>query len=106
MEAAALAVGWQYRVLRPPDPVLAANLGWLAGYRHPRYRGAELSGRVIEAFRRPRPLIEGVRELGDPLEVLPVVFHALWTGVLSAPLDKPLHERVVVTVGRAGRGLS
>ncbi|MGW3723302.1 TnsA-like heteromeric transposase endonuclease subunit, partial [Streptomyces sp. NPDC005133] len=103
MEAAAEAVGWQYRVLRPPDPVLAANLGWLAGYRHPRYGGAEPAGRVAEVFQRPRPLIEGVRELGDPAEVLPVVFHALWNGALSAPLDAPLHERVTVTAGRAGR---
>ncbi|MFF8431699.1 TnsA-like heteromeric transposase endonuclease subunit [Streptomyces sp. NPDC016566] len=51
MEAAAAAVGWQYRVLRPPDPVLAANLRWLAGYRHPRYRGGELAGCAVEVFR-------------------------------------------------------
>lgn len=102
--AAVASVGWSYRIARPPDPVLAANLGWLAGYRHPRYRGAELARRAVDAFLRPRPLIEGARELGDPADVLPVVFHALWDGALSAPLDKPLHERVTVTVGRAGRG--
>lgn len=50
METAAEAVGWQYRVLRPPDPVMAANLGWLAGYRHPRYGGVGPAGRVAEAF--------------------------------------------------------
>ncbi|MFF1959820.1 TnsA-like heteromeric transposase endonuclease subunit [Streptomyces sp. NPDC058220] len=104
MEAAAAAVGWQYRVLRPPEPVVAANLRWLAGYRHPRYRGGELAGRAAEVFRRPRPLIEGVRELGDPIQVFPVVFHALWHGDLAAPLDVPLHERVTVTAGRPGRG--
>ncbi|MEU3910418.1 TnsA-like heteromeric transposase endonuclease subunit [Streptomyces sp. NPDC029721] len=104
MEAAAAAVGWQYKVLRPPDPVLAANLRWLAGYRHPRYRGCEIAGRAAEVFRRPRPLIEGVRELGDPVQVFPVVFHALWHGKLWAPLDTPLHERVTVTADRPGRG--
>lgn len=104
MEAAAAQVGWQYQVLRPPDPVLAANLRWLAGYRHPRYKGGELAGRTAEVFRRPRPLIEGVRELGDPAEVLPVVFHALWHGNLSAGLKEPLHERVTVTADRPGRG--
>ncbi|MEU5403892.1 TnsA-like heteromeric transposase endonuclease subunit [Streptomyces californicus] len=104
MEAAAAAVGWQYRVLRPPDPVLAANLRWLAGYRHPRYRGGELAGRAAAAFRRPQPLIEGVRELGDPVQVFPVVFHALWHGDLSAPLDAPLHERVNVTAVPQARG--
>jgi hypothetical protein len=104
MEAAAAAVGWQYRVLRPPDPVLAANLRWLAGYRHPRYKGGELAGRAAEAFGRPRPLVEGVRELGDPVQVFPVVFHALWHGSLSASLEEPLHERVTVTAGSPGRG--
>lgn len=34
--AAAASVGWRYKIVRPQDPVLAANLGWLAGYRHPR----------------------------------------------------------------------
>ncbi|MFJ2232119.1 TnsA-like heteromeric transposase endonuclease subunit [Streptomyces halstedii] len=104
MEAAAAAAGWQYRVLRPPDPVLAANLRWLAGYRHPRYRGGELAGRAAEVFRRPRPLIEGVRELGDPVQVFPVAFHALWHGKLSAPLEVPLHERVTVTADRPREG--
>ncbi|MBZ6211573.1 TnsA-like heteromeric transposase endonuclease subunit [Streptomyces olivaceus] len=104
MEAAAAAAGWQYRVLRPPDPVLAANLRWLAGYRHPRYKGGELARRAAEAFRRPRPLIEGVHELGDPIQVFPVVFHALWHGDLSAPLGVPLHERVTVTAVARGRG--
>ncbi|MDI5973560.1 TnsA-like heteromeric transposase endonuclease subunit [Streptomyces sp. SL13] len=104
MEAAAAQVGWQYRVLRPPDPVLAANLRWLAGYRHPRYQGGDLAGRTAEVFRRPQPLIEGVRELGDPVQVFPVVFHTLWHGDLSAPLDVPLHERVTVTAGRPGQG--
>ncbi|MEU1434481.1 TnsA-like heteromeric transposase endonuclease subunit [Streptomyces sp. NPDC005786] len=103
MEAAAAAVGWRYRVLRPPDPVLAANLRWLAGFRHPRYKGAELAERAAEAFQQPRSLIEGVRELGDPVQVFPVVFHALWHGDLSAPLDVPLHERVTVTAVARGR---
>ncbi|WP_454130989.1 TnsA-like heteromeric transposase endonuclease subunit [Kitasatospora aureofaciens] len=32
--AAAAAVGWHYRAAGLPDPVLAANVRWLAGYRH------------------------------------------------------------------------
>ncbi|MEW2636060.1 TnsA-like heteromeric transposase endonuclease subunit [Streptomyces sp. NPDC048389] len=103
LEVAAAAVGWRYQVLRPPDPVLTANVRWLAGYRHPRYRGGELAVRAAEVFRRPRPLIEGVHELGDPVQVFPVVFHALWHGDLSAQLEKPLHERVNVTAVPQGR---
>ncbi|MFF8513611.1 hypothetical protein ACF064_36810 [Streptomyces sp. NPDC015492] len=72
-----------------PDPVLAANLRWLARYRRPRYRGGELAGRTAEVFRRPRPLIEGVRELGDPVQVFPVVFHALWHGSCPPPSSGP-----------------
>lgn len=103
MKAAAAQVGWQYQVLRPPDPVFATNLRWLAGYRHPRYSGGALARSAAEVFRQPRPLIEGVRELGDPVQVFPVIFHALWHGDLSAPLDVPLHERVTVTARRPGR---
>lgn len=99
MAAAARAVGWQYRVASPPEPVVAANLGWLSGYRHPRYRDTAIVEEAIRAFARPRPLIEGARDLGDTIRVLPALFHALWTGALSAPLNEPLHERVTVTAG-------
>jgi hypothetical protein len=99
MAAAARAVGWQYRVASPPAPVVAANLGWLSGYRHPRYRDTALMEEAMRAFARPRPLIEGARDLGDTIRVLPALFHALWSGALSAPLNEPLHERVTVTAG-------
>jgi hypothetical protein len=39
MVALARAVGWCYRLAVPTDPVVAANVRWLAGYRHPRNRG-------------------------------------------------------------------
>jgi hypothetical protein len=32
-------IGWAHRRLAPLDDVLAANLKWLAGYRHPRNAG-------------------------------------------------------------------
>jgi hypothetical protein len=90
-------IGWSYRRLTPLDSVLAANLKWLAGYRHPRNAGRlGLMAAAIEAFTRPRPLIEGTKAIGDPIEVLPCVFHALWHGQLTAGLDTPLHERVLV----------
>jgi hypothetical protein len=99
-------IGWTYRRLSPLDDVLAANLKWLAGYRHPRNAGRPgLMAAVVEAFTRPRPLIEGTEAAGDPIEVLPCVFHALWHGQLTADLDMPLHERVLVgPQGRSGPG--
>ncbi|MED7952988.1 TnsA-like heteromeric transposase endonuclease subunit [Streptomyces sp. BE303] len=102
MAAAARAVGWHYRIARPPDPVLAANVRWLSGYRHPRHSGSTPTGRVAGLFAQPLPLIEGVRRLGEPIAAWPVVFHALWSGVLSAPLDQPLHERTVATTTATG----
>ena len=36
--ACALA-GWEYRLAGAADPVVTANLPWLAGYRHPRRSG-------------------------------------------------------------------
>ncbi|GHJ26966.1 hypothetical protein TPA0910_88240 [Streptomyces hygroscopicus subsp. sporocinereus] len=90
-------IGWAYRRLPPLDDVLAANLKWLAGYRHPRNAGRPaVAAAVAEAFRRPRPLIEGAGAAGDPIEVLPAVFHGLWHGHLTAGLTTPLHERTLV----------
>ncbi|WP_245599208.1 TnsA-like heteromeric transposase endonuclease subunit [Embleya scabrispora] len=101
--AACDAVGWSYRRLGPLDAVLAANLRWLAGYRHPRYQGPpELRALLGRAFAAPRPLAEGAVSVGDPLRVLPAVYHALWSGRLGADLGRPLHERVLV--GPGGRG--
>ncbi|MGW1997456.1 TnsA-like heteromeric transposase endonuclease subunit [Embleya sp. NPDC001921] len=105
MAEACTRVGWVYRRLEPPDPVSAANVRWLAGYRHPRNGGRPgLMASVLEAFTRPRPLIEGVEAVGDPIEVLPCAFHALWHGRLTAPLDEPLHERVLVNAPMSGSG--
>lgn len=102
VDAAARSVGWHYRVVGAPDPVVAANMRWLAGYRHPRSAGAVPAGALARSFARPRPLVEGVRELGEPIAVWPAVFHALWDGRLSAPLESPLHERTVAVAAQAG----
>ncbi|WP_374212092.1 TnsA-like heteromeric transposase endonuclease subunit [Streptomyces sp. PSAA01] len=98
--AACADIGWTYRRLAALDEVLAANLKWLAGYRHPRNQGRPgLMPAVLEAFSRPRPLIEGAEAAGDPIEVLPAVFHALWHHTLTTALKAPLHERVIVSPG-------
>ena len=54
---------------------------------------------MLEAFAQPLPLADGVRAVGDPLVVLPVAFHALWSGCLDVALGEPLHEGVVVGPG-------
>lgn len=102
-------IGWTYRRLTPLDDVLAANLKWLAGYRHSRNAGRlGLTAAVLEAFTRSRPLLEGAQAAGDPIEVLPAVFHLLWHRQLTTDLDTPLHERAMIGPGplpHAGAGV-
>ncbi|MFF8619074.1 TnsA-like heteromeric transposase endonuclease subunit [Streptomyces sp. NPDC015350] len=103
LEEACERVGWVYRRLEPPSAVVAANLRWLAGYRHPRYRGANgLQAALAEAFCVPRPLVEGAEAVGDLLGVLPAVYHALWSGQLVTGLDEVLHGGSVVCVPAGG----
>ncbi len=101
---ACASVGWCYRRVGTLAPVLAANVRWLAGYRHPRCLDHEQAARLREIFARPAELLAGARAAGDPLGVLPVLYHLLWAGVLvtdlaSARLDA---ESVVTAGGGAG----
>ncbi|MGP3974467.1 TnsA-like heteromeric transposase endonuclease subunit [Streptomyces sp. 8N114] len=93
------AVGFTYQRLVPPDVVVAANVRWLAGYRHARHRDAGgLEHAVLEAFTEPRPLMAGAAAAGEVLAALPVVYHALWSGRLTADLTRPLGEHTLVAL--------
>ncbi|MGW4848511.1 TnsA-like heteromeric transposase endonuclease subunit [Nocardia brasiliensis] len=92
-------IGWENRLLGMPDPVFTANLRWLAGYRHPRYFRAEVAQRLCAAFAEPVALVDGAEAVGDPIAVLPVLFHLIWCHQLSADLSLPLRA---VTPVRAG----
>jgi hypothetical protein len=82
--------GWQYRRIGALDPVLAANLRWLAGYRHPRFARSEFAEDLIGVFTRPRALGDGALAVGDPLAVLPALFNLLWRKVLLADIESVL----------------
>lgn len=97
--AAACAVtGWQYRVAGEPDPVWAANLRWLAGYRHPRFADPPVEEKLLDGFSAPGPLAGVAARAGDPIRVLPVVFHLLWRGRLTGDLSRPLGTGTVLAV--------
>jgi hypothetical protein len=89
-------IGWDYRLVGEPDPVWAANLRWLAGYRHPRFGDEHLEELLLSLFARPRPL-SAARNAGDPIRVRPVLFHLLWRGRMKADLGLPLGETTIVT---------
>ncbi len=102
-------VGWEYRRVGAIDPVWAANVRWLAGYRHPRCLDADRAGTVREALREalrtPRRLAEAARVVGDRLAVLPVLFHLMWTRALVADLHAaPMAgDTVIVAADREQR---
>ena len=80
-------VGWRYRRVGAVDPVLAGNVRWLAGYRHPRHGVAGVVQQVLAAFAGPGRLSAAAATVGDPVAVLPVVFHLMWKQVLTADLS-------------------
>jgi hypothetical protein len=87
---ACASVGWEFRRVGAIGAVRAANLRWLAGYRHPRCMDAGRAARLRQAFGEPRPLLDGARQAGDLIAVLPVLCHLLWVHVLEAGLDAAL----------------
>lgn len=96
------ALGWGYRVVGEVDPVRMANVRWLAGYRHPRHWADEgLVTRLLALFSVPSPLVAQAALLGDPIAVLPAVFHLLWLGRLTADLSQPLSDATLVSQSEA-----
>lgn len=88
--AACARVGWGFERVGLLDPVLAANLRWLSGYRHPRVRREPVAAELRTAFSRPRGLLTGACTVGDPIAVLPVLFHLLWCRELAVDLEASL----------------
>ncbi len=83
--AACARLGWEFWRAGEIDPVLGANVRWLARYRHPRCAGrAEVTRRLREAFAGSAPLLAGAAEAGDPLATLPALFHMMWRQELVA----------------------
>jgi hypothetical protein len=100
-ERACAEVDWRYRLVTGHDPVWMANVCWLAGYRHRRCYRDSLVELLIEAFTPPRPLLEGVSGVGEPIAVLPAAFHLLWSGLLRTDLTIRLDSESWVTAAAA-----
>ena len=57
--AIAAEVGWAYDRVGELPAIGAANLRWLAGYRHPRFARAAVVAALAEVFAEPGPLRAG-----------------------------------------------
>ena len=80
-------VGWDFRRVGEIDPVLGANVRWLARYRHRRWAGGpDVVRGLREVFAVPVPLLSGAAEVSDTLVALPALFHMMWHQELVADL--------------------
>ena len=101
------AHGFGFEIWSGCDPVVLANVRFLAGYRRPALIALELIDTVLSAAAEPIEI--GVLERSfarsaPPLVVRPVILHLLWRSWLSADLARNLCcSTVVSAVGmRAG----
>jgi hypothetical protein len=95
------ARGWEHEIWSGADPVLLANLRFLAGYR----RAHLLDARLLAEVRRAVPF---GTTLGYGFAALPTspgplvraaVLHLLWAGHFAIDLNVPLSERTVLLRG-------
>jgi TnsA-like endonuclease N terminal len=94
-------LGWEFRRVGAPDAVTTGNVRWLSGYRHPRHDRTALAAVLRELFAAPAPLMAAAEAAGDPIAVLPVLFHLLWRRELAVDLTVALHPSAEVTVRAA-----
>lgn len=97
-------VGWDY--LRHGDlpSVYVANLHWLAGYRHPRCLRDGFRAALVDQLEAAGSL--SLRDLaaaiGDPVCVLPTLFHLMWQQHITTDLTTtPLHLDTLVRLVEA-----
>jgi hypothetical protein len=90
-------VGWDYRLLGAAEALVTANLRWLAGYRHPRHYLPETVEALRHMFATPTSLMCGAEAAGDPIAVLPVLFHLLWCQELRIDMSTPLYQGTPVS---------
>jgi hypothetical protein len=94
-------LGWRYQVVGVTNAILTANVRWLAGYRHPRHGRSEIAASLRRAFAEPGGLMAGAEQVGEPIAVLPMLFHLLWRHDLHADLSVPLHPDTAVTTAES-----
>lgn len=90
--------GWTYRRVGDQPPIRAANLRWLAGYRNPRNRRQDVVTNLTSLLAH-NPTTIGATALaaGEPILVLPTLYHLLWTHVIDVDVDSaPIGEHTLI----------
>jgi hypothetical protein len=98
-------VGWRHALVHGQDRVWMGNLRWLAAYRHPRHLQERVAAGLLARFTQPGELLAGAAEVGDPIMVLPVLYHLLWRWQLQIDLTRGLHDRTIVHADGGAPGL-
>jgi hypothetical protein len=93
-------VGWRHALVHGHDRVWMGNLRWLAAYRHPRHLQERVAAGLLARFAQPGELLAGAAAVGDPIAVLPVLYHLLWRWQLRIDLRRGLHDRTIVSADR------
>ncbi|BBY97453.1 hypothetical protein MFAL_09200 [Mycolicibacterium fallax] len=90
--------GWSYRRAGEQPRIRAANLRWLAGYRNPRNRRQDTAADLISLLTsNPMTISEAAAAVGEPILVLPTLYHLLWTHELDIDVDSaPIGERTMI----------
>ena len=91
-------VGWDYVVATGPDPVVCANLSWLAGYRRLPADPFGYERLLLDRCEHPTPVVELVASVGPPALVRPVLFSLLWRQELKVDLARPIASDTLVAL--------
>jgi hypothetical protein len=85
-------VGWNYSRTGEQPPIRAANLRWLAGYRNLRNRVAPAATSLISELETAGPMMISAlaSAAGDPVLVLPTLYHLMWTHEISVDVSSTL----------------
>ncbi|WP_281274689.1 TnsA-like heteromeric transposase endonuclease subunit [Actinokineospora cianjurensis] len=94
---ACAVLGWRYEVVDAWPETLVGNVRWLAGYRHPRHGVPAVAEELRAVCSAPVGLLDLAESVGDPIAVLPVLFHLLWRQELLVDLSVPLRPETVVS---------
>jgi len=98
------AVGWDYRVVMGHDPVLLANVQWLAAFRSRPIMSEDIAKTILDAMEGSSAVTIGdiVGMAAVPALARPFVFHLMWKHVLVADLSEPLSNASVVRLASRG----